>query len=132
MLLTYALCQLPNLLKANKKFSTSSFVPFKFKWRPRLLQSYFGSIFKLLIKEIFLLRQSLLRFLFTSIVFALGLSLWGTIPLCWFNLMEWLHLTSLLPISTYNEVSLPIREIAIKYRSFFFSAISFAIPLYIL
>ena len=49
MLLTCALCQLSNLLKPNNKFSTSLFVPFQFKWRSLLLQSYFGLIFELLI-----------------------------------------------------------------------------------
>ena len=80
VLLTGTLCQLSNLLKANKKFSTSLFVPFQFKWKPLLLQSYFGLIIELLIKQIFLLRHSFLRCQFTSIALALCLSLRGTIP----------------------------------------------------
>ena len=79
MLLIGALCQISNLLKTNKKLSTSLFVPFQFKWRPLLLQSYFGLIFELLIKQIFLLRHSFLRCLSTSVAFALSLSLRGII-----------------------------------------------------
>ena len=72
VLLTCALFQLSNLLKANRTFSANLFVPFQFKWRPLLLQSYFELIFELLIKQIFLLWHSLLRSLFTSITFALS------------------------------------------------------------
>ena len=79
MLLIGALCQLSNLLKTNKKLSTSSFVPFQFKGRPLLLQSYFGLIFELLTKQTFLLWHSFLRCLFTSVVFALRLPLRGII-----------------------------------------------------
>ena len=74
------LCQLSNFLKANRKFLTSLIVPFQFiRSLPLLLQSYFGLIFELLIKQIFLLRHSFLRCLFTSIAFALSLSLRGII-----------------------------------------------------
>ena len=78
MLLTCTLCQLSNLFKANRKFSISISVPFQFRWRPILLPSYFGLIFELLIKQIFLLRHSFLRCQFTSI--ALSLSLRDIIP----------------------------------------------------
>ena len=78
VLLTCALCQLSNLVNANNKFSTSLFVPFQFKWRPLFLQSYFGLMFELLIKQIFLLRHSFFRCLFTY--FVLSLSLQRIIP----------------------------------------------------
>ena len=97
---TVALCQLSNLLKANKNFSTSLFVPFQFTWRPRLLQPYFGLIFELLIKQIFLLRHLFLRFtylkilienyLFTSIAFAWSYSqcelIYQKLIRCWYQI----------------------------------------------
>ena len=80
------LCNLPvpyiNYQICSKQIENSRrlFVPFQIRWRPHLLHSYFGLIFELLIKQIFLLRHSFLRCLFTSVAFVLSLSLRGIIP----------------------------------------------------
>ena len=122
VLLIGALCQLSNLLKANKMFSTSLFVSFQFKWRPLLLQSYFGLIFQFLIKQIFLLGHSLLRCLFTSIAFALILSLRGNIPETNTLLLSDLHnkATSIMSLLISLALFSFFRLFVLQWRTMFF------------
>ena len=54
VILTCALCQQSNLLKAKSKFSINLLVPPQFKRIPLWLQWYLGFIFELFVKQIFI------------------------------------------------------------------------------
>ena len=119
VILTCALCQQSNLLKAKSKFSINLLVPPQFKRIPLWLQWYLGFIFELFVKQIFILPHSFFGNLFTCAAFKFNLSRLGSDRLrvmmdCLsFTYVYGWHFSFLIPIKNSVEQE---KDITIRFR----------------